>query len=70
MPEGESAELLAAIFAHAAQDEFVYTHKWRVGDLTFWDNRCVQHIADLSRIDDPTYIRHMHRTTIEGDAPF
>lgn len=70
MPESESAELLAAIFAHAAQDDFIYTHKWRVGDLTFWDNRCVQHIADLSRIDDPTYIRHMHRTTIEGDAPF
>ena len=70
MDESESTELLAALSAHAAQDEFIYTHKWRVGDLTFWDNRCVQHIADLSRIDDPTYIRHMHRTTIEGDAPF
>ena len=70
MDESESTELLAALSAHAAQDEFIYTHKWRVGDLTFWDNRCVQHIADLSRIDDPTYIRHMHRTTIKGDAPF
>lgn len=70
MSEAESAKILAAIFAHAALPEFTYTHKWRVGDLTFWDNRCVQHIADLSRIDDPAYIRHMHRTTVEGDAPF
>ncbi len=70
MAESESAEILSAVFAHVAGGDFLYTHKWRVGDLTFWDNRCVQHIADLSRIDDPTYIRHMHRTTIEGDAPF
>ena len=70
MVEEESTEILSAIFKHSAQDEFVYSHQWRKGDLTFWDNRCAQHIADHTRLDDPTYIRHMHRTTIEGDAPF
>jgi taurine dioxygenase len=48
----------------------LYFHPWRPGDLAFWDNRCVQHIADHKRLNDPSYIRHMHRTTIAGDVPF
>ncbi len=67
MDEGKSAEILAALFEHSTQPDFVYSHVWRVGDLTFWDNRCVQHIADHTRLDDPSYIRHMHRTTIQGE---
>lgn len=70
LPEDESDALLAALFEHCAQPEFIYRHRWQRGDLTFWDNRCALHIADLTRLDDPAYIRHMHRTTIRGDAPF
>ena len=70
MEPAESAELLAEIYAFSTQPAFVYWHKWRPGDLTFWDNRCVLHIADHTRLEDPTYIRHMHRTTIAGDVPF
>ncbi|MEM9682667.1 MAG: TauD/TfdA family dioxygenase, partial [Pseudomonadota bacterium] len=69
MEESESADVLAQLFAHNKRTEFCYFHDWRVGDLTFWDNRCAQHIADHTRLDDPSYIRHMHRTTIEGDTP-
>ncbi len=70
LEEAASADILSEIYAYNAQPEFVYWHKWRSGDLVFWDNRCVQHIADHTRLDDPTYIRHMHRTTIAGDVPF
>jgi len=70
MDEATSASLLAEIYEHCTRPEFVYWHRWRPGDLTFWDNRCVLHIADHTRIDDPSYIRHMHRTTIAGDVPF
>jgi taurine dioxygenase len=70
MAESESDALLAEVYAHCDRPEFAYSHRWRVGDLTFWDNRCVQHIADHSRLDDPAYIRHMHRTTIDGEAIF
>ena len=70
MDPDESAALLAAIYGHCQRPELIYRHKWRPGDLVFWDNRCVLHIADHSRLDDPTYIRHMHRTTIGGDVPF
>lgn len=68
--ETESEALLAALFEHCSRPEFAYSHSWKQGDLTFWDNRCVQHIADLTRLDDPAYIRHMHRTTIDGEAVF
>lgn len=70
MDEAESQDVLAQIFAHTARVEFSYFHRWTVGDLVFWDNRCVQHIADLSRLDDPGYVRHLHRTSIRGDVPF
>ena len=65
----EANDILAELFAYGTKEDFIYRHKWRVGDLTFWDNRCVWHIADLSRISDPTYVRHLHRTTITGDVP-
>ncbi len=70
LPKDESDTILAELFAHCAQLRFTYFHTWRHGDLTFWDNRCALHIADLTRLDDPSYVRHMHRTTIQGDEPF
>ena len=29
------------------QDRFVYRHKWRVGDILMWDNRCTLHTGTL-----------------------
>ena len=70
MPDAKAAALLSEIYDHCAEERFIYWHRWQPGDLTFWDNRCVLHIADHSRLDDPAYIRHIHRTTIAGDVPF
>ena len=70
LPEEQGQESLERLFTHCYQQKFVYSHQWKTGDLTFWDNRCTAHKADLSRISDPTYVRHMHRTMIEGDRPF
>lgn len=65
MPEAESAGLLAELCAFSVQPAFVYRHRWRAGDLIFWDNRCVVHQATWY---DPAAIRHLHRTTIACDA--
>lgn len=43
MEDGESVALLNRLFDHIEQPQFVYAHKWRVGDLILWDNRCTLH---------------------------
>jgi len=63
MPDEEAQPLLEAVFDHAEKPEFVYEHKWRLGDLLLWDNRCSSH----ARTDFPADQRRlMLRTTIQG----
>jgi taurine dioxygenase len=63
MAEDEAMPLLEAVFDHAEKPEFVYEHKWRLGDLLLWDNRCSSH----ARTDFPADQRRlMLRTTIQG----
>ncbi|HUZ75297.1 MAG TPA: TauD/TfdA family dioxygenase [Stellaceae bacterium] len=67
IPEAESRELLQFLFAHSTEARFTYRHHWQDHDLVFWDNRCVVHYAHGC---PPELRRHMHRTTVQGDAPF
>jgi taurine dioxygenase len=68
MSAAESGPLLEAVFDHCEKPEFVYAHKWRVGDVVLWDNRCSSH----ARTDFPAAERRlMLRTTVKGTvAPF
>lgn len=43
MPADESDKLLAYLFDHQEQRQFVYQHVWRPGDVILWDNRCTLH---------------------------
>ncbi len=62
----ESDALLDEIWTHATQARFVWTHRWRVGDLVLWDNRCTMHRRDPF---DAATRRIMHRTQVKGSAP-
>jgi taurine dioxygenase len=62
----ESEALLDAIWDHATQPAFVWTHRWQAGDLVMWDNRCTMHRRDPF---DAASRRVMHRTQIKGTAP-
>ena len=62
----DSEALLDEIWAHATRPEFGFTHRWRVGDLVLWDNRCTMHRRDPF---DAASRRVMHRTQIKGAAP-
>lgn len=62
----ESAPLLQFLFAAGQSSDLSMRHRWRLGDLVMWDNRSVQHFAVHDHGDAP---RHLHRFTIQGDAP-
>jgi taurine dioxygenase len=62
----ESAPLLEYLYAQVGRPEYSYRHRWQVGDLVMWDNRCTQHavVGDTGGAE-----RTLHRITIEGDVP-
>ncbi len=68
MDDAEAQPLLDELFEHQKKPDFIYRHKWRLGDLVFWDNRCTIHLACGGIV--PPGIRHLHRTSIAGDVPF
>jgi len=67
LPEDEGRELIRYLQELATRPEFVYRHRWQVGDAMLWDNRCAQHCA--TEFDDVAHRRRMHRTTLEGEPP-
>lgn len=63
----ESARTLALLFDHAERGDWIYTHRWQVGDLLMWDNRCTMH----ARTDfDASERRLLRRCTVIGEKPF
>ncbi|MBC3952735.1 TauD/TfdA dioxygenase family protein [Pseudomonas folii] len=67
LPEDESQQILNELYAHSVRPEGVYRHQWAPNDMVFWDNRSLIHLAGGT----PDHLRRrLHRTTIQGDAPF
>ena len=66
MGEDEGKALIDELIAHTTQRQFVYTHRWRVGDLVMWDNRCTMHRG--KDFDDLRYRRDMQRATVSDIA--
>jgi alpha-ketoglutarate-dependent taurine dioxygenase len=62
----ESDHLLALLFEHSTQPEFVARHRWRPGDVVLWDNRATMHYATD---DYGAAERRMRRVTIHGGKP-
>jgi alpha-ketoglutarate-dependent 2,4-dichlorophenoxyacetate dioxygenase len=66
MPDDEAMALIDELTAHATQPQFIHTHRWRVGDLVMWDNRCTMHRG--TEFDDLRWRRDMQRATT-SDKP-
>jgi alpha-ketoglutarate-dependent 2,4-dichlorophenoxyacetate dioxygenase len=63
-PVPEARAFIRDLTEHATQPQFVYSHKWRVGDMVMWDNRTVMHRA--TRFDDLKEVRDLRRTSLKG----
>lgn len=68
MPGEEGLKLLDELVGFVTQDKFVLRHKWRVGDIFIFDNRCTLHTG--TTYDDQKYHRLMHRMWVKGDRPY
>jgi alpha-ketoglutarate-dependent taurine dioxygenase len=69
MPEAEGRALLDELLEHTTQRQFVYTHRWCIGDLVMWDNRCLLHRA-VANYEIGRYRRVLHRSVVRGTVPF
>jgi taurine dioxygenase len=67
LPDDEGVALVEGLVDFATQERFVYRHRWQVGDVLMWDNRCTLHSGTL--YDDTQYFRTMHRLWVRGDRP-
>ena len=61
LSDEDAMKLLNELTAHATQGQFVYTHRWRVGDVVMWDNRSTMHRG--TDYDDLRWPRDMQRAT-------
>src|SRR6185295_19344519 len=66
MPREEGRRLVAELIKHATQPQFIYRHKWRVGDLLVWDNEQTMHRG--TPFNDTRHPRDMRRTTVIQEA--
>jgi alpha-ketoglutarate-dependent taurine dioxygenase len=64
MHPADSRALLDRLTAHATQDDYVYRHAWRMGDLLIWDNTGTMHRV---RPYDKNSGRRLHRFTLNGE---
>jgi alpha-ketoglutarate-dependent taurine dioxygenase len=62
MPGPHARALLWRLQQWAAQPDFVYSHRWQVGDLVIWNNEGLMHRV----VPYTDQGRAMHRTSIAG----
>jgi alpha-ketoglutarate-dependent 2,4-dichlorophenoxyacetate dioxygenase len=65
-PVPEGLDLLRDLTEQATLPQFVYTHKWQVGDLVMWDNRVTMHRGRRHFPENAP--RDMRRTSIDDVA--
>jgi len=66
MDEKESAEILDVCYQTIERPDNIYAHKWQLGDLLMWDNRCTAHARTDFEATEP---RLMRRLTVLGERP-
>jgi len=67
MPDEEALALIQELSDWVTRPEFLYRHRWRLGDLLMWDNCCAQHLA-VKDYDLPQR-RLMHCVAVNGLVP-
>ena len=67
MADAVARPLIDRLIAETTRPQSVYRHRWQVGDVMIWDNRCVLHRGGGYNADK--YRRRMHQTRVRGLGP-
>ncbi len=68
MEREEGRKLIRDLLEFATQPRYIFSVKWKVGDLVIWDNLCSMHRG--GEFDHVNEVRDMRRTTVrEAAAP-
>jgi len=62
-----SRQLLDSLVEETVGERHVYAHRWKAGEVVFWDNRCLLHRGE--GYDADRYRRYMRQTRVSGDGP-
>ncbi len=68
MDEADGADLIDEVIAFCTQPRFVYSHKWRVGDVLLWDQRAVLHRGTPWPADQPRTLSSLCVSVTEADG--
>lgn len=66
MTVAEARMLLWDLLEHTTDPDHIYRHRWQVGDLIIWDNRCMLHRGRSFDLSEPRELRRS--TTLDAPA--
>ncbi len=64
LAEAESDELLHTLFEHQERAEFIYSHRWRAGDMVLFDSFGVLHARDRFDPKARRFLRQMSTVVV------
>ena len=62
--QAESDDILAKLYEIGEREEFVYAHKWQLGDFVMWDNLATIHARTYFPKEETRLLR---RCTVDGE---
>lgn len=62
----KSQRIVRLLYRHSIRASRLYRHRWQLGDIVVWDNRCTMHRADHSKVVGD---RVLHRGLVSGGIP-
>ena len=68
LDQGSSATLIDELTSFVTRKEFVYSHKWREGDVLIWDQRAVLHRATPWDYSQPRKLSSICVSCTEADG--
>ena len=68
MPKAQGQALIKELLDFATQPRFTFRHRWQLGDLVIWDNRCLNHRAVMN-YEITQYRRVLLRCVVRGTVP-